>query len=179
MVQFCQPPDSANVVVEPTDSDVWAVAEVVVAVEAACGAFNPVHSARDVKALVTTVTDRSQSRAAALCTLASVAIPRSTREVRKHAPGCGSGAAGEPERGYEYLRSVHAEVTAAVFAALDDQRRSLPEQLAAEALKSAVSIVPVVRDAVQMTPTVAEAVIESRRFERSWIAARMRLRDRT
>jgi hypothetical protein len=74
---------------------------------------------------------------------------------------------------------VHAEVTAALFDALDDQRRSLPEQLAAEALKSAVSVVPVIGDAVRMTATVVEAVIENRRFNRSWIAAFMRLRDRT
>jgi hypothetical protein len=89
------------------------------------------------------------------------------------------GADGDPERGYEYLRSVHGAVTTALFEALDDQRRGLPEQLAEEAIKTAVSFVPVVGPAVELTASVADAVIDTRRFNRSWIAALMQLRARS
>jgi hypothetical protein len=51
-------------------------------------------------------------------------------------------ADGESERGHEYLRKVHAEVTTAPFQALEEPRRSLPAQPAGAALKTGVSLGP-------------------------------------
>ena len=87
-------------------------------------------------------------------------------------------AQGDAEAANAYLRAVAQEVTDMLFRVIDDQRKGLPEQMADEAIKTAVSFVPVVGPAVELTASVAQAVIDDQRFKRSWIAALMQLRAR-
>jgi hypothetical protein len=87
-------------------------------------------------------------------------------------------AQGDAEAANAYLLAVGQEVTNMLFQVIEDQRKGLPEQMAEEAIKTAVSLVPVVGPVVEFAASTADSVVDFRRFNRSWIAALMELRDR-
>jgi hypothetical protein len=86
-------------------------------------------------------------------------------------------AEGDPQAAYACLLAVSQEITTTLFRVIKEQRRRLPEQMGEEALLNAVSLVPVVGPAVAVTSSLAQAVLEDRRFQRSWVAALMSLHD--
>ena len=88
-------------------------------------------------------------------------------------------ARGDAESANAHLLAVGQELTAVLFQAIKDQRKGLPEQMAEEAIKTAVSFLPVVGPAVESVSAVTQMVVEERRFNRSWIAALMTLQQRS
>ena len=85
-------------------------------------------------------------------------------------------ASNDPRAAYEYLQRVGQELTSALFAALKDQRKSLPEALAKEALLGGVELVPGVGPVVGKAASVAQTVLDERRTRRHWTSALMLLR---
>jgi hypothetical protein len=84
-------------------------------------------------------------------------------------------AEGQAERGYEYLGSVNDAITALLYQALNELKPNLGKELASEALLAGVSIIPGVGNVIGPAASTTQAVRETRRFNRSWIAALMRL----
>jgi hypothetical protein len=78
---------------------------------------------------------------------------------------------------YDYGRRVQQEVTSALFEAIADQRRGLPEELAKEAVRTGVSFIPVVGPVVEKTATLTQMGLDARRARRHWTAAIMQLRE--
>jgi len=78
---------------------------------------------------------------------------------------------------YDYGRRVQQEVTAALFDAIRSQSRGLPEELGREAVKTAVSFVPVVGPIVEKSATLTAMGLDARRARRHWTAAIMKLRE--
>jgi hypothetical protein len=87
-------------------------------------------------------------------------------------------AADDPRAAYEYMHRAGQEITSALFAALKEQRTSLPEELAKEALLGAVELVPGVGPLVSKASSATQAFIDSRRSRRNWTSALMLLRAR-
>jgi hypothetical protein len=81
----------------------------------------------------------------------------------------------EVEDAYAYLRSVAQKVTRSYAQALEDQRPKLPEELAKEAVKTGVSMVPAVGPLVEKTAAATQLGLAEKRHRRSWTAAIMRL----
>ena len=75
-----------------------------------------------------------------------------------------------------FLRAVASETTSALMRAVDQQRPRFPEEMAKQAVKTAVSFVPVVGPVVEKTATVGQSALDSLRRRRSWTAALMTLR---
>lgn len=81
----------------------------------------------------------------------------------------------EPETAYDFLRKVSQEVNRAYRAAMIELAPSLPEEVAKEILLTAVSTVSVVGPVVEKAASLGAAAIDARRFNRSWIAALMKV----
>jgi hypothetical protein len=81
----------------------------------------------------------------------------------------------EPEDAYEFLRKVSQEVNKAYRAAMVDLAPSFPEELAKEILLTAVSTVSVIGPVVEKAASLTSAAREAREFNRSWIAALMKV----
>ena len=81
----------------------------------------------------------------------------------------------EPREAYEYGAGVTPNIMRALAEAMDDQRRGLPEELAKEMVKRAVSFVPVVGPGVELVSSLAQLGIDARRARRDWTAALMTL----
>jgi hypothetical protein len=82
----------------------------------------------------------------------------------------------EPEDAYEWLRSVSQQVAGAYAAAMAHTARSLPENLAKEALLTGVSFIPAVGPVVATASSVSQALRDVMRERRSWCAALWELR---
>jgi hypothetical protein len=86
-------------------------------------------------------------------------------------------AAEDAQDAFNYGRGAGQEITAARFGALEDQRSSLPEELAKEALLGAVELVPGVGPIAEKIASVAQTIREDRRLRRHWTSALMLLRS--
>ncbi|HEV7775155.1 MAG TPA: hypothetical protein VGO48_17885 [Conexibacter sp.] len=76
----------------------------------------------------------------------------------------------------EFFEKAGQAVTAALFDALKDQRTSLPEELAKEALLGAVELIPGIGPVAGKSAAVVSAVREHQKARRHWTTALMRLR---
>jgi hypothetical protein len=101
-----------------------------------------------------------------------------SREARAKLREFDRRAAEDAQDAYDYGRRAGHELTAALFGALEDQRPSLPEELAKEALLGAVDLVPGVGPIAGKTASVAQTIREDRRLRRHWTSALMLLRER-
>lgn len=81
----------------------------------------------------------------------------------------------EPEDAYEFMRKVGQEVNKAYRAAIADLAPSFPEELAKEILLTAVSTISVIGPPVEKTASLISEAREARAFNRSWIAALMKM----
>jgi hypothetical protein len=86
-------------------------------------------------------------------------------------------ATGEAGEAHDYLARVRDQVMAGFFEAFKAQQRSLPEELAKEALKTGVAVVPGVGPIAVQAATLAQLVRDDRRQRGSWVTAIMRMRD--
>lgn len=82
-----------------------------------------------------------------------------------------------PGDAYEFLLKVSQRVTAAYAAALSETAKSLPEELAKEALLTGVSLIPAVGPVVSTASCVSQALIDVMNQRRSWSAALWQLRE--
>lgn len=78
----------------------------------------------------------------------------------------------EPQDAYDFLKAVSAEVNRGFMATVKELAPNLPEELAKEALLLGVSVVSVIGGPIA---SVASTVSETRAFNRSWVAALMKL----
>jgi DNA-directed RNA polymerase subunit F len=83
----------------------------------------------------------------------------------------------EPEDAYEFLRKVSQEVNKAYRAAIADLAPSFPEELAKEILLTAVSTISVIGAPLEKTASLISAAREARAFNRSWVAALMKIQE--
>jgi hypothetical protein len=83
----------------------------------------------------------------------------------------------EPDDAYEFLRRISQEVNKAYRAAMLDLAPSFPEELAKEILLTAVSIVSVIGPVVEKAASLTSAAREAGAFNRSWVAALMKLQS--
>ena len=81
----------------------------------------------------------------------------------------------EPQDAYDFLKRVSQHVSRAYADAIRDLAPSLPGSLAREVLLTMVAMTPVVGPVAERVAVVGEAVAETRAFNRSWIAALMKL----
>ncbi len=81
----------------------------------------------------------------------------------------------EPQDAYDFLRKVSQEVNKAYRAAMVDLAPSFPEELAKEILLTAVSVASVIGPVVEKAASLTSAAREARAFNRSWVAALMRI----
>jgi hypothetical protein len=82
----------------------------------------------------------------------------------------------EPDDAYAWLRSVSQQVTAAYAGALADSAKSLPEELAKDALLTGVAFIPAVGPLAAQAGTLTQTLREAMRDRRSWSAALWQLR---
>jgi hypothetical protein len=82
----------------------------------------------------------------------------------------------EPEDAYAWLKSVSQQVTDAYASALAATTKSLPEELAKEALLTGVAFIPAVGPVVEKTAAVSQTLLEVMRERKSWSAALWQLR---
>jgi hypothetical protein len=85
-------------------------------------------------------------------------------------------AAEGPDDAYEFLLKVSQKVTRAYAAALAETAKSLPEELAKEALLTGVSLIPAVGQVVASASSVSQALRDVMKDRRSWSAALWKLR---
>lgn len=83
----------------------------------------------------------------------------------------------EPEDAYEFLRKVSQQVSRAYRGGVEDLAPSLPEDLAKEVLLTAVSAVSVIGPVLEKMTSIGGAAVEARDFNRSWVAALMKIQD--
>jgi hypothetical protein len=106
-------------------------------------------------------------------------------EFREH-PGCAEARAqlrefeqraadSEPEDAVSYLRGVAQEVSRGYMLALEDRRTNFGTELAEEAIKTGVSLVPGVGPLVEKGATVTQLAREAGRERRSWTSAIFKL----
>lgn len=100
-----------------------------------------------------------------------------SREARAQLREFERRAAQDAVDAYDFIVKVGQDVTSALFAALDAQRPSLPEELAKEALLGAVEVVPGVGPLVSKSAAVTQKVREDQRLRRHWTSALMLLRN--
>ena len=81
----------------------------------------------------------------------------------------------EPEDAYDFLRKVSQEVNKAYRAAVVDLAPSFTEELAKEILLTAVSTVSVIGPPVEKMASLISEARAARAFNRSWIAALMKM----
>jgi hypothetical protein len=110
-------------------------------------------------------------------------------EFREH-PGCQEARArlrefeqraaeSEPEDAVAFLRSVAQEAARAYMQALEDRRTRIGAELAEEAVKTGVSMIPGVGPVVEKAATLAQIAREAGRERRSWTTAVFKLADRS
>jgi hypothetical protein len=110
-------------------------------------------------------------------------------EFREH-PGCQEAraklreferraAAAEPAEAAEFLRSVAQEVSRAYMQAVEDGRTRLGTELAEEAIKTGVSMVPGVGPLVEKAATTVQVARQAGAERRSWTSAIFKLLQRT
>lgn len=110
-------------------------------------------------------------------------------EFREH-PGCAEArshlrefeqraAEQEPEDAAAYLRAVAQQVSSAYMQALHDSRTRLGVELASEAIKTGVSLVPGVGPLAEKAATLTQLARETGRERRSWTTAVFKLASRS
>jgi hypothetical protein len=85
----------------------------------------------------------------------------------------------EPGDAYHFLKQVSREVNAGYIAAVKEYAPRLTDELGLELMKTLVSVSTVVGPYIEKIASLAVAAGEARRFQRSWIAALMKLHDHT
>jgi hypothetical protein len=83
----------------------------------------------------------------------------------------------EPEDAYDWLKSVSQQVNDAYAAALADTAKSIPEEMAKEALLQGVAFIPAVGPIASASSSVAETLKEIMRERRTWFAALWQLKN--
>ncbi len=83
----------------------------------------------------------------------------------------------EPEDAYQFLKGVTREISDAYAAVINDLAPKLPEALAQEALLTLISVTSVIGPFVEKAVAVGQDVANASAFDRSWIAALMKLRQ--
>jgi hypothetical protein len=87
-------------------------------------------------------------------------------------------AESEPEDAEQFLARAGHELNRELMAAWTDLQPSLPERLAEEAARTAVSLIPVAGPFAEKAATLAQILEETTTHRRSWIAALMQLQSR-
>jgi hypothetical protein len=81
----------------------------------------------------------------------------------------------EPRDAYDFLKKVSQEVNRAYRAAVEELAPSLPEAMAKELLLTAISLTSVIGPVIEKLVALTETAAEAWTFNRSWIAALMKL----
>lgn len=86
-------------------------------------------------------------------------------------------AAEEPDDAYRFLKQISREISRGYMAAIKDLAPSLPEDLVKEALLTAVSVSTVIGPVLEKLIALSGAAAEASSFNRSWVAAIMKLSE--
>lgn len=86
-------------------------------------------------------------------------------------------AAGEPQDAYDFLKRVSQEVNRGFRAAIEDLAPNLPEDLAKQVLLTSVATISVIGAPVAVLAETASSISGAREFNRSWIAALMKIQE--
>ena len=85
--------------------------------------------------------------------------------------------AAEPDDPRAFEAQVSREITADLFAVINDLQDSLPKQISAEAANTAISFHPLVGPFIGTGASLVEAVASYLTERHTWYAALMKLRD--
>jgi hypothetical protein len=85
--------------------------------------------------------------------------------------------AAEPDDPLAFAAQVSQSITSDLFAVIDDLQGSLAKQVGAEAVKTAISFLPVVGPFVGSATSMVEAVADHLDQRHAWYAALMKLRE--